>query len=76
MMISLINFRDLTQLARSFAQNVMIIFTASSTPPQSPPMMMNVPTSTTTSLVRKFSGQANGKTLDMNGSPIVVALHP
>jgi hypothetical protein len=39
-------------------------------------MMMNVPTSTTTSLVRKLSGQANGKTLEMNGSLIVVALYP
>ena len=61
-MISLRNFRDLTQLVRSI-------------PPESPPMMMNVPTSTTTSLVRKLSGQANAK-LEMNSSFIVVALHP
>ena len=76
MMISLINFRDLTQLARSLAENVLSIFTASSTPPQSRPMMMNVPTSTTTSLVRKFSGEANGKTQEINGFLTVVALHP
>ena len=58
------------------AQNVLSVSAASSTPPQSPPMMMNVPTSTTTSLVRKFSGEANGKTLASNGSLVVVALHP